>query len=251
MHQPRGVAISRDGRWLAAAGQDSFTAIFDLKTRQQVNPPGDGHSHELLSVRFAGTKSLASSSDGDARVWDIKSGKQQQTLPLQDKTTTVRGLATSPDGSLIVTSAFDDTLGVWDRATGKRLREVPIPPQTKPLAVSADRRWIAAGESRRDEQGNTTSTAIVLRDRATLKVVREWPVSDPREAAANVDPDRKPSISHVAETDNGMAFSPDSRFLAWSRLDALPGIDIVEVEHDRLHASIPVESPVWCLDFRN
>ena len=347
-HQPRGAAISRDGRWLAAAGQDSFAAIFDLKTRQQVNPPGDGHSQEILSVRFAGANSLVSSSAGDARVWDMKTGKQQQKLAHEKSTTTVRGLATSPDGTLIVTSAFDDTLGLWDRATGKRLftlkghgqyggsravrfksdgsqfaswgddavlrwwnakdgslfaahplevpgytydangnnafrlfglcaafapdtkslfvvfeqtlsefdtqtgkrlRQAPIPPRTKPLAVSADGRWIAAGESRRDEQGNTTSTAIVLRDRATLKVVREWPVSDPREATAAADPDRKPSVSYIAENDNGMAFSPDSRFLAWSRIDAHPGIDIVKIEHDGLHASIPVESPVWCLDF--
>ncbi|MBC8115278.1 MAG: hypothetical protein H7062_12915, partial [Candidatus Saccharimonas sp.] len=348
VHQPRGVVISRDGRWLAASGQDSATAIFDLKTRQQVSQPSEGHSQEILSVRFAGIGSLVSASVGNARVWDIKSGKRQQTLSHDDKTTMVRGLATSPDGMLIVTSAYD-TLGLWDRATGKRLftlkghgkyggtraarfksdgsqfvswgddavlrwwnakdgslvaahtlevpgytypadgrnvlgtfglcaafapdtnslfvaydgtlsefaaksgkrlRQVSIHPRTIPLAVSADGRWLAAGESRRNEQGEVTSTAIVLRDRATLKTVREWPVSDPRDvAAAGADPGRKPRISFIGENDNGMIFSPDSKFLAWSRTDAHSGIDIVEVEHDRLHTSIPVESPCWCLDF--
>ena len=349
VNQPRGVAISRDGRWMAAAGQDSFTAIFDLKTRQQVNQLGDGHSQEVLNVRFTGVGSLVSSSVGDARLWDIKSGKRQQTLPHESKTTTIRGLAVSPDGTLIVTSAFDDTLGLWNRATakrlftlkghgtsggtravkfkadgsqfvswgddavlrwwnakdgslvaahvldvpdytyqaggrnpfasaglcaaftpdtsslfvafgemlsefetqtGKRLRQVPISRQASPLAVSADGRWLAAGERRRNEQGDVTSTVIVLRDRATLKAVSEWTVNNPRDVVmAAIEPERPTRVSFIAENDNGMSFSPDSKFLAWSRIDAHPGIDILEVASNRLHASIPVDSACWCLEF--
>src|SRR5262249_44692156 len=63
---------------------------------------------------------LASASDGDARLWEISTGRQQQTLPHEWPMTTIRGLTVSPDGSTIVTSGFDDTLGVWDRHSGKR-----------------------------------------------------------------------------------------------------------------------------------
>lgn len=344
VHEPRGVAISSDGRWLAASGNEFATTIFDLKTRKTVSQPGDGHAEEVLSMSFSGNQTLVSSSRGDAIVWDIQSGQQKHKLSHETKSTTVRGLATSPDGSLIVTSGFDDTLGVWERATGKRLftlqghgeiggmravqfkpdgsqfvswgddgmlrwwntkdgslaamfavdvpgyadarenehfftingalapdanslfvvfksqlfefdtqtgkrlRQIPVDRETTPLTVSPDGRWIAAGEGRRDQDGQATSAVVVLRDRATLKVVREWPVRNPRPPAANAeDPKQKRRIATVGH--NGLAFSPDSQFLAWSRIDSQSGIDIAEITSNPIRGSIPVESLCRTLKF--
>jgi WD40 repeat protein len=360
VHRPRGLAISRDGRWLAVSGDESFTTIFDLRTHQAVNRSREGHSHSVNSVRFAGENSVVTSSHGDARVWDVTTGQQQSTLPHVDKMTTVQGLASSMDGTQIVTSAFDNTIGVWngvtgkkrftlqghgrkggirlvrfepdgsksvswgddgvlrwwnaadgtlsaahpidlpgyvgdedrrprfgyvmtqaftpdakslfvafegvlfefETATGRRVRQISIYKYTEPLAISPDGRWIASGENIRDANGDAISTRIVLRDRITLKVVREWLVRDPQdvEAAAAVKTgpesilreakqDRKRSVWFVAQNDNGMVFSPDSKLLAWSRIGPRPAIDIVDVSSDRLFASIPLSSPCWCLEF--
>ncbi|HEY3963262.1 MAG TPA: WD40 repeat domain-containing protein [Planctomycetaceae bacterium] len=113
-----------------------------------------------------------------------------------------------------------------------------------------------------EPDGKTTAVNVVLRDLATLEVVREWPVSDPGNDLNTAVPDPvnsdgpndgkkspKPPISFVAQNDTGIVFSPDSKLLAWSRLGAQPGIDIVEIQQDRVLASIPVESPCWCLEF--
>jgi WD40 repeat protein len=357
VHRPRGLAISRNGRWLAASGDEQFTTIFDLQTHQAVNQPGDGHAHEISSIRFANADTLATSSGGDARVWNVLTGTQQHVLPHEGKHIMVSGLATSPDGTLIVTSAFDDTLGVWElntgrrlftlqghgrgggtravrftsdasqivswgddavlrrwnaqdgslaaaytldlpgladpakgegrltftasavtpdarslfvrfeeqlyefeTSTGKRLRQVPVNRETAPLVISPDDHWIAGGQIRREADGGITGVSIVLRDRKTLEVVREWPVGDPRRADAGAsdpaeadDPDngatgRKPPISFVSQNDNGIAFSPDSTLLAWSRLGGRAGVDIVEIQGEQLLASIPVESPCWCVE---
>jgi WD40 repeat protein/beta-lactamase regulating signal transducer with metallopeptidase domain len=359
VRHPRGLAISRNGRWLAASGDEQFTAIFDMQTHQQVNQPGDGHVQEVASVRFANAATLVTSSGGDARVWDVKTGRQQLVLPHESSRVTVRGLAASLDGNLIVTSAFDDTLGVWERktgkrvftlqghgrtgstrqvrftpddsqfvswgddgvlrrwnakdcslaaahtldlpgysdpskgagrfpavksamspdsrllfvwfdqklfefdtATGKQLRQAPFSRRMAPLAISPDGQWIAAGEIHSEPDGKTTAVNVVLRDLATLEVVREWPVSDPGNDLNTAVPDPvnsdgpndgkkspKPPISFVAQNDTAIVFSPDSKLLAWSRLGAQPGIDIVEIQQDRVLASIPVESPCWCLEF--
>ncbi|MFP6616388.1 MAG: hypothetical protein VCB26_08290 [Candidatus Hydrogenedentota bacterium] len=360
VHRPRGLAISRDGRWLAASGDESFTTIFDLRTRTAVNRSCDEHSHAVNSVRFAGADSVVTSSRGDARVWDLKTGKQHRRLSHLDKRTTVRGLASSTDGTMIVTSAFDDTIGVWERATGRqrftlkghgtkggirlvrfqqhssqfvtwgddgvlrwwnaqdgslsaahtidlpgyvgdenrrprfgytmtqaltpdakslfvafegelfefetatgrRLRDIPIDKYSEPLAISPDGRWIASGENIRDANGDSIASRIVLRDRMSLKVVREWPVRDPRvintpaflnrgqtDRQRDVKNDRKSSTWFVAQNDNGMAFSPDSKWLAWSRIGPRPAIDIVDVSSERPFASIPFPSSCWCLEF--
>jgi len=343
VYLPRGLAISHDGRWLAASGDESFTTIFDLNTRQQVNQRGESHSHEVECVRFADAGSLVTCSVGGARVWNLKTGKQQYALPHANR---VRGLAASPDGTSIVTSAFDDTVRVWDRATGhlhfvlkghgrfggsrdvqfradgsqfvswgddaklrcwrtkdgalaaeysvnvpgyvysadpdpsdapsirgvlainatllyvvygdslfefdaqtgKPLRKMPIDAESA-LAVSPDGRMIATVESRHGEEREGSSTSVVLRERGTFKKVREWPVTDPRKSSTATSFSDPRSKSIVIDTQSNMIFSPDSKLLAWSRLDAHPGIDIVAVQQNDILATIPVESPVWCLEF--
>ena len=145
----------------------------------------------------------------------------------------------------------------YDARTGKLLRQEPFDRDIRALAISPDQRWLAAAEMQRGPNMVPISTRIVLRDRSTLKIVREWPVSDPREAIssltidvpANDRPTRAPRVSYAPEYENGLVFSPDSKFLASTRLGTRSGIDIVDIQQDRLHASITVDSPCRCLEF--
>ena len=102
------------------------------------------------------------------------------------------------------------------------------------------------GEPRRGSQREYLFTAIVLRDRVTMQIVREWRVSDPREPT---DTEHPPSKVFVAQNESSLVFSPDSKHLAWSRLSDHPGVDLVEVDREQPFGTIPVESPVWCLAF--
>lgn len=299
----------------------------------------------IFAVRFTGEDSLVGASTGVAQLWDIKTGAPIHRLSHANPGANVLGLAVSPDGSLIVTSALDDTLAVWDRATGrrkltlrghgkrggirlvrfkpdgnqvvswgddgilrrwnvqdgslaaaytldlpgyigdesrrppfgyrtaeaftpdasvlvvafegklfefdtregKRLREVAWDRWPEPLALSGDGQWMAAGESRRNQDGDVLSARVVLWDRVTLQPIRSWPIKNPR--SNDADSDVQSSLDFLAQNDHGIVFSPDSKLLAWSRLGTHSGIDLVDVQHDQMEASIPVESPCWCLEF--
>jgi WD40 repeat protein len=349
--RPRGTAISHNGEWLAISGQGLTTQIVDLKTRKTLEPVGAGHAAEVSSVKFSGPEQIVSVGGATGRIWEGKNefskivGTREFSHDL--RSTSVRGLAVSPDGSVVVTSADDGTLGVWESATGKRLftlkghgqhgdvrvvqftrdgkqfvsygddgmlrrwnvldgtqagefklsvpeivengvlgrlsvsiaatlthdartlfvrfekelfefdtetgqqlRRVPFNKYALPIAVSADGRWLAAAEVPKAEQGDV-SQRVVLRDRKTLLIVRDWPVADPLKLGVeNVEPEpRQGPPWQVAQTNGGLVFSPDSLLLAWSRTGPTQGIDIVEVNKNYLHASIPIETTCWCLDF--
>lgn len=351
VRHPRGLAISRDGRWLAASSDQSTTEIFDLRLQKSVNPQHDGHTQPIFGVQFAGNESLVTSSIGATLIWSLRTGKIQQTLAHDHPDKIVLGLSVSPDGSTVVTSSADDSVNVWDRIIGTRLfklkghgerggvrlvqfrpdglqfvswgddlvlrwwnvrngslmvshdfgqqnklgpvqrgafatqmtcaitadaaqlivakdgqifefdtisgqllRQSPVSNGAEPLVISPNGRWIANGETYRDERGSILSSAVVLRDRKSLAIVREWSVADPHLAAfeqvlVNGIARRNGEASRLAQNGQGMAFSQDSRMLAWSRVDARPGVDIVEIDRDQLMASIPMESDCSCVRF--
>jgi WD40 repeat protein len=366
LREPSRVAISQDGRWLAAAGNELGIKIFDLQTRQQVVHDSDKYPEQVFTVHFTGPNTLVTSGIHDARVWEgekeFRTYKQTHTLVPKDPAASLAQTAVSPDGLLVAANCNDDTIRVWDRAagtlrfkvqghgtsvgaqtmrfspdskqfvswgddktlrlwntqdgsliaahqiavpgfrdparpkddtsitasftfdlkslfvcfrgvfyefdtaTGQRKRKVGFPREFHSLTISPDDHWIAMVET--SPHNPAFVQRVVLLNRLALNIVREWPVSDPRNAvnneqsvpdagagqkvgAAQTVKERAPqkAVSFLHINTRGMKFSPDSKLLAWGRLGPHPGIDVVEVDRDRLLASIPVESPCWCLDF--
>lgn len=119
----RGVAISADGRWLAAAGGDSEISIFDLRTREGVSHP-QGHNESATAIRFLDDHELLTAGVGEVVMWNLSTGRPERRLE-HEKRARVAGIAISPDRNTIVTSALDDTVRVWDRTTGKQRLKLP------------------------------------------------------------------------------------------------------------------------------
>ena len=120
----RNVAISKDGKWLAAAGglcaKRGEVRLWNLATRQP-GPTITGHSDCIYGLAFSPDgKTLATSSyDKLIKLWDTSTGAEIRTL--KDHIDAVYALDFTPDGSRLVSAAADRSVKIWDPATGKRL----------------------------------------------------------------------------------------------------------------------------------
>lgn len=347
--QPRGAKFSRNGKYVAVAGNSGETTIFDWPGGKQVSQPSVGHVDSVLAIGFVDDQTLISASE-NARVWDITSGEQQHRLAHLPETH-IRGVAASPKGDRLVTIGYD-SIGLWDRATGKRIatleghrrygnirlarfnsdgtqfvswgddaalrlwdateaklitsHTLDLPgykddPNQRSritraqalsgdtlfigfghdffefdistgqqrrgehfdravdaLAVSEDGSWIVTGEREDPEDGIVQSTKIVLRDRATLKIVREWPVIDLQDLEpSTIDNSERNKVDVLKERQRnptivpsvGVAFSPDSKSIAWSRVGTHFAIDVARIDEAQPCASVPLDSQSWCFQF--
>ncbi|MBI1913371.1 MAG: sigma-70 family RNA polymerase sigma factor [Planctomycetes bacterium] len=168
---PEGLAFSPDGKTLASTDAGNTTGknrsgsvlLWSTSTGKLLRElPTPGESPSKVAFSKDG-RWLATTTDGGARVWDLRSGKEVEnseshrghvhriavsasglvatasddhTARLWDLTTGkhlfklkhrhwVRGIALSPDGKRLVTSSLDDTQVVWDTATGKPIFKLP------------------------------------------------------------------------------------------------------------------------------
>jgi hypothetical protein len=105
--------VDRDPR----ASIEGSTVILTLNGRDVTLA---GHTDEVLSVEVSrdGSSVVTASRDGDARIWDTRTGETIWTL--RGHGGTVFDASFSPDGRLVVTGG-PAKAGLWDAATGERI----------------------------------------------------------------------------------------------------------------------------------
>jgi WD40 repeat protein len=159
------VAISPDGAWLAAAGDDHLVHLWSLADGRLLASLR-GHADWVRSVVFhPGGGQLASAGD-DRRVllWELPSGRLLRSI--NDHAQAVYSISYSPDGRTLATVGFDSQMRLYD-ATGGPLSTLNCPcADMRAVAFSPDGRLMAAAgrNGKLRVWDMTTSTVAFERD---------------------------------------------------------------------------------------
>lgn len=143
LHEPGSMALSPDGKILAAAGPDSHRLeMWDLFSGRPLDP-GEGMKSGLTYVRFSpdGRLLVTGACDDSVRVWEAATGRLVRRIEHVGRS------VFSSDGKLLITAGWDDgTLRLWDLATGAERTRVRAVHQSPIwwLAMAPDGRSLAS-----------------------------------------------------------------------------------------------------------
>ena len=116
----RSVAVSKDGRWIAAGKSWGETTVWDRQTFKEVFTY-DSDGHTVTSVDFSpdSTRLAAASGNRKAYIWDV-AARKMAFPPLEHQYWVVAAKFT-PRGDRIATATFRDSVRVYDSRNGSLL----------------------------------------------------------------------------------------------------------------------------------
>ena len=117
----RCLAVSKDGRWIAAGTYLGDVFVWDAKTHKQVFKHNED-SRDINGVDFSpdSTRLVSASENRMATIWDIPTRQRVQTLRHDNF---FKAAKYSPQGDRIAT-ATEDSLRVWDSKDARSLLDI-------------------------------------------------------------------------------------------------------------------------------
>ncbi|MEM7456364.1 MAG: serine/threonine-protein kinase [Planctomycetota bacterium] len=111
------IRFSPDGTLLASAGEDG-TILIQETAGQQIRHQMIDHLGAVTFVTWhpTGRRLASCSDDRTVRIWDVESGTQLLSLPVDDLLP--RAVAWSPDGKMLVAAGRSGKVHMWDANSG-------------------------------------------------------------------------------------------------------------------------------------
>jgi WD40 repeat protein len=125
------IAVSPDGKHLAAGTEGASAHIWDLASGRQEYELGDregrgrciAFSPDGRTLAVAGFERDLGALDGVVWLWDVATGRELRRLGGRQQD--VRAVAFSPDGKLLATAGNDNLIRLFDPATGAERISMP------------------------------------------------------------------------------------------------------------------------------
>jgi WD40 repeat protein len=204
------VSFSPDGKVLASGGEDNTVKLWDVASGKLIRSI-NAHIDAVNTVAFSPDgKILASGSGGEfglkeasIKLWDVYNGKflnELGTTILDRHTSRITSVAFSSDGKYLVSASIDKSIRLWDVSTGKILKILSGEIEINVIALSKDRKFLAAGlkgNSYFDYSKNSqiTGNTIKVWDVMNGKLIWESNAVDSRVVSVAFSPDGKYLVS--------------------------------------------------------
>lgn len=117
----KSVVFSHGSDWIASGCEDNMVCTWDLATCQNILSLSD-HTRSAICVAVSPDNNIIASGskhngDGIIRLWDVRSGKQTQTIDVHDSE--VESVSFNRDGKYLASGSSDESICIWDFAANK------------------------------------------------------------------------------------------------------------------------------------
>lgn len=210
----KGVTFSPDGRTIASVSNDGTLRLWDVATGLQhssfVHTESRDVDRSVYSVVFLPNGKLIAAGNGDGTIsyWELASGKEIKIL--KGHTAGVFCLAVSSDGKTLASGSDDHTVKLWDLKSGNETKTFAdrkmegVSEHVRAISLSPNGKWLASSEVGFTSSGNQYNYVY--------KRIRIWNIKT-GESVLSLD---QPKFEI-----NGVAFTPDSRWLAGAGADGI------------------------------
>lgn len=161
----RALAYTPDGSRLLSASTDSTVKVWDRASGSLLSTLGpDVHG---LAFSPAGDRVAALSNGID--IWDVGGSKLMSFSKFNEQeshTSNIVSAAFSPDGTVLATGSWDDTVKLWSLSDGSLIRTLEgHGNNVSSVAFSPDGAWLAgSGSDSSDGKGNNSATVWTVAD---------------------------------------------------------------------------------------
>ena len=220
------LAVSKDGRWIAAGTQGGSVLVWDAKTYQKVFSHSDILSINGVDFSSDSTRLVSARASNDrtaSEIWDIATRKRVQTLAHRGEWVTTAKY--SPQGDRIAT-ATGHSVRVWDSNDGRLLVHIPVkvtPWRNTGLLWFNDHLFVISNSKIKQIEASTGSTLSewLVPDNINLSCIAlprngEFIVYSTRRTVTLWDTATHAQLGLIQHPQDirSISVSPDDRFLA-------------------------------------